>query len=242
MKIIISPSKTQNHSAVITKQGKALVDKSATVFLFNHIKNLEKKQLGKLMNIKNQLLEDTYQLYQNFNEDNLLVPAIHLYSGVVFDGLDLETYDSIKRQYMNEHVTILSAMYGPLEPNTLVWSYRLDMTMKPDGINLYHYWQHQIDQYFHSLDIIVNLASKEFSRMIKKTNAVFIDIDFKEENMKGQLRTISYNAKKARGMMLNQIIHHQIHDPEKIKNLVVNNYIYHEGLSTSTHWVFIKKK
>jgi hypothetical protein len=242
MKIILSPSKTQNHSTHKAEQGKVFVDKSATVFLFEYIKGLNKQALGELMKIKNQLLEDTYHLYQNFNQDNPLIPAINLYSGVVFDGLDLKDYDSVERQYLNEHVTILSAMYGPLEPNTLIWPYRLDMTMKPNGINLYHYWQDHIDQYFQSRDIIINLASNEFSRMIKKTDAIFIDIDFKEENKKGQLRSISYNAKKARGKMLNQIIHHQIDNPENIKSLVVDDYSYHEGLSTNDHWIFIKKK
>jgi len=242
MKIILSPSKTQNHLANKNKQGKVLVDKAASVFLFDQVKALDKKALGELMKIKHQLLEDTYQMYQNFKEDNPLIHAIDLYSGVVFDGLDLDDYDSVERNFLNDHVTILSAMYGPLEPNTLIWPYRLDMTMKPNGINLYHYWQEHMDQYFQSTDLVINLASKEFSRMIKKTDAIFIDIDFKEENKKGQLRTISYHAKKARGKMLNQIIRHQIVNPEMIKELVVDDYIYHEALSTNNHWIFIKKK
>ncbi|HKL47650.1 MAG TPA: YaaA family protein [Candidatus Izemoplasmatales bacterium] len=241
MKIIISPSKTQNQLTYNHLEGQRLADQDASLFLFNQLKMTSKKDIASLMKIKKQLLEDTYDLYQSFKKSDDRTQAIHLYSGVVFDKLDINDYTPQQKQYMYQHLTILSAMYGPLRPDSLVWPYRLDMTMKPGGINLYHYWQNHIDHHFYQTDLIINLASNEFSRMLKKTQARIIDIVFKEENSSGKLRTVSYSAKVARGKMLNQIILNQIFDIEQIKSLVVDNYQYHKGLSTEKQWIFIKE-
>lgn len=239
MYIILSPSKTQDTSQFKKEDGQKLFNELASLYLFDMIKQLDKDALGDFMHIKNQLLEDTYQIYQDFNANNLQKKAIDLYTGVVFEALDIDTYNEKQRSYMNRHLIILSAMYGILKANTLIWPYRLDMTMKPAGLNLYDYWLDLIDDFFDQTDVVVNLASNEFSKMLKNHKSKMIDIVFKEERQ-GKLRTISYNAKKARGMMVNQMIKDQVTNIEDIKEIIVDDYRYEPSKSTKRKWVFIK--
>jgi len=241
MKIIISPSKTQNTFIGPSKIDKQIINFKLTNQLFAQLKQMSINEIQKLMKIKNALLEDTYRMYQLFDTSNHKINAISLYSGVVFEQLEKGSYNHSQNQYLNKHLVILSAMYGPLSPNTGVWPYRLDMTMKPNGINLYHYWQENIDKYFMDTDIIIDLASNEFSKMINEKINHVIHIDFKEENEKLELKTISYNAKKARGLMLNQMIMNQIESIELIKSISVEGYIFQEDLSDDKHLIFVKK-
>ena len=239
MKIIISPSKTQNKSPMPDAIGSDIVDMDQSLKLFEGLKSFSKAELKSLMKIKNQLLDETYHLYQSGIKDLNQKQAIHLYQGIVFNELDLNAYTPSEITYMNEHLVILSAMYGPLKPNAMIWPYRLDMTMKPNHINLYDYWQNIVDAYFGD-EIIINLASNEFSKMIKKQKKHMITIDFKEKKNDGSLKTVSIYAKKARGQMLNQIIIQEIEDINEIKKLNIDGYQYQEALSNKKRMVFVR--
>jgi len=239
MKIILSPSKTQNQDSVEAK-GPLIHQLDMSVRLFQELKSLTKDAIQSLMKIKNKLLDDTYELYQSFEESKKKIPAIDLYQGLVFEQLDKSKYNQEQIKYLKEHVVILSAMYGAIQPHTLIWPYRLDMTMKPKEMNLYDYWQATIDDYFDQVDVIVNLASNEFSKMLKNHSDKMIDIQFKQENQSGQLKTIAVHAKKARGHMLNQMVLHQIEDLDQLKSLNIDGYQYRESLSNHQKYVFVK--
>lgn len=240
MKIIISPSKTQNTEKIDYASGFALSFPEHSGHLFNLLSAYSKDELGKLMKIKNTLLDKTYEVYQSKDKDLNKYHAIDLYQGVVFDQIKVNEFDISQIEYMNEHLVILSAMYGAVKPNTFVYPYRLDMTMRPHGISLYQYWQDAIDNYFTNEELIINLASNEFSRMVKLDKDKILNIEFKEYSNKGQLRTVSYNAKKARGMMVHQLILKQIDDVDIIKEIVVDGYAYNKDLSSKHCLVFVK--
>lgn len=241
MKIIISPSKTQNMNKKMSENvNKDNLDLS--INLFNKIKNMNLKSLEKTLKIKGKLLDETYNLYSNFKISDLGIPAIDCYSGVVFKQLEIESYNKSQINYLNNHLVILSAMYGFLEPNVNIWPYRLDMTNNPEKINLYKYWQNSIDEYFQNEDIIINLASNEFSKMIDESKNRIINIIFLEEKADGRLSSVSYNAKKARGIMLNKIIKNQLEGLDQIKEYNIDGYEYRESFSNENEYYFIKKQ
>lgn len=239
MKIIIAPSKTQNIKN-LEKSNTLVFNDEKTINLFKDLKKESKESLGKLMKIKNKLLDNTYETYQNFQEDNLRVKAIDLYTGVVFKEINTEKYNKEQTNYLNKHLVILSAMYGVVRPNDYLWPYRLDMNMKLKNINLYDYWKNSVKDYFKEAKVIINLSSNEFSKMVSYYQDKMITIHFKEEDLKGKLRTVSYNAKKARGQIAHQLIINEISSTEKIKKLTILDYKYNEELSTNNNWVFIK--
>lgn len=237
MKIILSPSKTQNIKEQLQKPHILFFDK--TVDLFKLIKSLNKQQLADLLKIKGELLDKTYNLYQAYNSKLKGIEAIACYQGVVFENIITSDLNPSQKEFMNNHLIILSAMYGVVKANDIIWPYRLDMTNKPNGINLYNYWQNQIDKYFKEEDVIINLASNEFSKMLKNYKDKMINIHFVEKSQDGLLKVISYNAKKARGLMANYLIHNKVKRIDEIKQITFGDYTYNGELSDSLNMYFI---
>ena len=241
MKIIISPSKTQNFN--FDNQGKSeLKLKKETKLLFSKLKSLSKEELSYCLKIKKKLLDETYSLYQLEHKEKPVGKAIDSYSGVVFEQLSLSDYNSSQINYLNNHLNILSAIYGTLSPEDLIYPYRLDMTNKISDINLYNFWQEDIDKHFSQEDVIINLASNEFSRMLKNHSEKIINIDFFEKDKDGKLKIISFNAKKARGQMLDFLIRNKIENIELIKEYSLNGYKYSKNLSKGKNLVFVMGK
>ncbi len=236
MKIILSPSKTQADAPLKLNVDTNRLTK--TIALFKVLKKYSKNKLAKVLKIKGALLDKTYDLYQSFDESNKGIKAIDCYEGVVFEQIDHQDLSPNQNSYLNSHLVILSAMYGVLEPTDVIWPYRLDMGHKPNNQNLYHYWQEAVNDYLKNEDCIVNLASAEFSKMLK--NERLINIHFLDQDVSGQLKVIGFNAKKARGMMANQMIKDTITHPEDIKALVINNYHFDTTLSDPDNYYFIK--
>ena len=209
-----------------------------TVNLYHILQKLSKNDLGNTLKIKKDLLNKTYEDYQLALNDKPLLKAIDCYKGVVFEQLEIETYTLSEKDYMNHNLVILSAMYGALSPKKAVFPYRLDMTAKINDINLYNYWQNYINHYFNEEELIINLASKEFSKMIKNVN--FINIEFYEKAKDGKLKVISYNAKKCRGAMVNFFIKNLVTDIEEIKKFTFEGYEYNQEISDEFNFKFIK--
>lgn len=241
MKIIISPSKKQHTDKL--KKTKILneVSHAKALSIFEQIKKLAKNDLGNRFAIKDTLLEETYRLYQDFDLNVKRAKAIDLYSGVVFEQINHHEYNHKQIEFLKDHLVILSAMYGTIKPFDYIWPYRLDFNVRLDGFNLYEFWEKEVDDFFENEDVIVNLASNEFSKMLKHQQDKVININFYEKKA-GKLRVVSYNAKKARGLMVNQIILNQIKNPSKIKEIIVDDYLYDELSSKPSEYNFIKSK
>ena len=133
----------------------------------------------------------------------------------------------------------MSAYYVVLNNNSSITPYRLDMTMKPNNLNLYDYWYTPVYQYFENEDFIVSLASKEFTTMIKHPHLYFID--FVEINDTKEVRN-SMIIKKLRGKMLNDMILHNITTLDELKHIELDGFIYNEDMSIHNTIVFAKKK
>ncbi|MCH4890886.1 YaaA family protein [Acidaminobacter sp. JC074] len=230
MKIIISPAKVQDGSFQFERPYSKVCFPKKKNELHGLIKDHTKEQMGKLMKIKNKLLDTTYKIYQEPQETK---HAVNLYNGIVYKEINTNLYDDLQIMYMNEHLRILSAMYGVLEPLTGIKPYRLDMTMKPEKKNLYHYWDKEINDYFKD-EVIINLASVEFSKMIKKD---MINIHFKELH-DDTYKIVTVRAKKARGLMVDYMITNMISDVEGIKGFDEAGYRYKPEMSDEWNLVF----
>lgn len=241
MKIILSPSKTQQKAVEYLNENVSVLYKNKTLKLFEMFKHLSKEDIQAIFKIKGNLLEETFDLYNSFSKNKKGIKAIDCYKGIVYEQIKVTEYNNSQINYLNSHLRLLSAMYGILEPNSIIWPYRLDMTKKIKDINLYHYWQESVDEYFKDEDVIINLASKEFSKMIKINKEKLININFYEEQADKKLKVISYNAKKARGTMTNLIIKNQLKNLELIKDYNVDGYQYSPKISDKNNFCFIKK-
>lgn len=232
MKVIISPAKIQNSRGFIGYEKTPLIFEAITDKIKKELNDYSSKDLSKIMKIKGDLLQTTYD-YIHLNES--AYPAIDLYNGLVFKELNIFSYDAYQLDYLEGYLRILSAQYGVLKPSTGIKPYRLDFTMSLKKLNLKKLWLKPINQYFED-ELILNLASKEFSSLIK---APMINIHFKEETSDGRLKIVTVRAKMARGLMLNYMVENTIEDLNLLKNFKEMGYVYHEKLSSDMDWVFL---
>ena len=137
---------------------------------------------------------------------------------------------------MQEKLIILSPMYGPLRSNTEIWPYRLEMRLSPNGIDLYDYWQEVFKEYFADADLIINLASNEYSKVVTDNyEGDIIDFYFKEEKEDGSLKTVGYYVKQNRGKMLNELIKNKVKSLDEIKKIDLDDYKFNQEHSAENN-------
>ena len=240
MKIIFSPSKTMKLKNIDFTSSKELLFPEKTDFLIKKLQNLSTKDIEKLFKLKGDLLENTYNNFQNFDSLNTYF-SLSLYDGVTFRQLELEKYKKDELNYLENNLIIFSALYGALSPNTKIKPYRLDMTINFLEESLYKFWSKDINSYLekYSSELFINLASKEFSKILEYKKYNVIDIEFRQL-VDGKLKNISTEGKKARGMMLNYMTLNHINDVEKIKEFSENGYQFSLENSSNNKLFFIK--
>jgi cytoplasmic iron level regulating protein YaaA (DUF328/UPF0246 family) len=205
------------------------------------------------MSISDDLAQLNYERNQAWKVPDLAdcvsKPAIYLFKGDVYQGLDAPTLDANGVSYAQKHLRILSGLYGLLRPLDLTRPYRLEMGTKlvnPKGKDLYAFWGDQITQLVNTEIAqagkpLINLASNEYFKAIKpkRLNAEIITPVFKD--MKGgQYKIVSFYAKKARGMMVRYAIDHKVEDAEDLKFFDYGGYQFRPELSSQTHWVYTR--
>ncbi|MCR3956686.1 MAG: YaaA family protein [Gudongella sp.] len=239
MKIIMSPSKTQSVEN-IDDYGREIIWSDMTEKLFKTLGGYSKARLGGLMKIKGDLLQETYDLYNGWSSDNSKVRAIDLYQGVAFDGIKYRDYSKEQKNYLDNSLLILSAMYGAVSPDTLIWPYRLDMTIKPLKGTLYSYWKDKMDDLFQDEDLVVNLASNEFARMVRLEKDKILNIHFRKGLGKESRRLSSYEGKKARGEMVGILAENLVNTGEGIRSLAPEDYKFDQELSDENNYYYGK--
>jgi cytoplasmic iron level regulating protein YaaA (DUF328/UPF0246 family) len=254
MIIILSPSKSLNYKLDSpTRKFSNPIFLSEANKLVRVLKNFSPANLRELLNISNGLGELNYLRFQKWEPDHNpenSKQALFTFSGEVYSGLDAYNLTNGQINFAQNHVRILSGLYGMLCPLDLVQPYRLEMGTQisfDNYKNLYQYWDTKLSNALNSqLDnqkskTIINLASNEYSKAarLKKINGTVINIVFKE--YKGDdYKIITVYAKKARGYMTRYIIENKITEPEQLKLFDVEGYNYSESLSDSTEWVFTR--
>ena len=147
--------------------------------------------------------------------------AFYMYDGMCYKNIKREEFDEYDLEYIKEHLIIISALYGALKPFDLINPYRLDFLMKTKMGNLYNFWEDDIAKnILKDTDFIVNLASDEFSKTVKKyiSENQILDFEFYKK-VDEKLKKHSTISKKARGMMLNFMTKNKIENIEDIKKL-----------------------
>lgn len=219
MKIVLSPSKTKTilHETVAARDGQ--FQPLITQEIVEHVQSLDVATLGKALKLKEDKAQALFDFYQEF-ESHPVGFACESYDGIAFKYLDWAGLSDEAKDFGETHLAIMSALYGVVEPMMGVRDYRLDMVDKV-GINLYETWREAVDTYFHKEDWILNLASKEYAKMVNHPKV--INVEFWE--LRGDTyKQMSTSSKMSRGMMahvclMNQVKH--VRDlPDEINGFV----------------------
>ena len=223
--------------------------------LMKDLKAKEPIDLQELMSISDDLAQLNAKRNQDwawstnspFTGDNAK-PAGYLFDGDVYTGLDMYQMDKDTAIYVNEHLGILSGLYGVLKPLDLIQPYRLEMGTKlknERGDNLYEFWGEEVTKTINARmadsedKVLINLASNEYFKVIKKKalNAVIITPRFEDEK-NGHYKVISFYAKKARGLMVKYAADNKLTNAEQLKQFDLAGYYYVDELSDDKTWTF----
>ncbi len=253
MLIVISPAKTLDFETPPTtktySQPRFLTQSKQ---LIDTLRQLSAADIASLMKLSDKLAGLNVARYESWSTPFDLKnakQAVLAFKGDVYTGLEAETLDEKQLVYAQQHLRILSGLYGVLKPLDLIQPYRLEMGTKlenAEGKDLYAFWGSDIRESLESDEamqdkVLINLASNEYFKAVeaKKLTARVITPVFKDWK-NGQYKIISFYAKKARGMMSRYIIEHQLQDPDRIKDFDVDGYRYSADMSKKDEWVFIR--
>ena len=253
MIIIISPAKTLDFSEETRFSDQytlpMMLDESGK--LVHKLAKMRAKKIGELMHVSEKIAALNYDRFQQystpFTPENAK-QALMAFKGDVYLGFDLPNYQEADFEFAQNHLRILSGLYGLLKPLDLIQPYRLEMgtpLTTRRGKNLYAFWGDRIAKALNGAleavasDTLVNLASIEYFKSVRqdKFKGKIITPIFKEER-NGQLKNIAIFSKKARGLMSNFAIQNRITDPEGLKAFDLEGYRYMEALSSESEWVF----
>ncbi len=255
MLILLSPAKaldyeTPPHVATCTQP--AYLDRSAE--LIEQLRQLSPAEIAELMHLSDSLARLNFQRYAEwslpFTPDNAK-QAVLAFDGDVYDGLSARTLSAEDLDFAQQHVRILSGLYGLLRPLDLMQPYRLEMGTKfanRAGKDLYAFWGETLLAAINAeLDaqaqpVAVNLASEEYFKAAigRKFAGRLIQPVF-EDWKNGQYKIISFYAKRARGLMTRYQVLKRLSDPEDLKGFDSEGYAYAPEVSDETKWVFRRR-
>lgn len=256
MLILLSPAKSLDYETPvegISHTQPQFVSQSAQ--LIEVLKTQSPAQIASLMDLSDKLAALNVARYEawrpKFTAKNAK-QAILAFNGDVYDGLDAKTLKGKDLDWAQEHVCILSGLYGVLRPLDWMQAYRLEMgtaLANPRGKNLYQFWDSTIASHLNdrlSKDkspVVVNLASQEYFKAVdtKVLKARIIECVF-EDYKGGKYKVISFFAKRARGLLARYAIQKQIKNPEKLKDFNLDGYGFFAEASNENRWVFRRRE
>lgn len=254
MIIVISPAKTLYEKSPVLLENHSTADfLPEAEKIVSVLKKKNPAQLAKLMDISPKLAEQNFRRFQEWSLPFTLAnswQAVLMFNGDVYQGLKAETFSQTEFDTAQQHLRILSGVYGLLKPLDLIQPYRLEMGTTISIArkkNLYEFWKTKITAKLNeelaqtSQKELINLASNEYFSAIdtKKLKARIITPAFKEHK-DGQYQMVSFFAKKARGLMSRFIIQNQISDPEEMKAFDLDGYYFNNQLSKGDNWLFTR--
>ncbi|MBN0988574.1 peroxide stress protein YaaA [Amphritea pacifica] len=223
--------------------------------LIQTLRDYSVQDIAELMKLSDKLSALNVARYESwsqpFTPENAK-QAVLAFNGDVYSGLNAEDFSEAELEFTQQHLRILSGLYGVLKPLDLMQPYRLEMGTKlanSRGKDLYGFWGNivtdDLNQTLAESDqpVLINLASNEYFKSVKPKalNARIITPVFKDWK-NGQYKIISFFAKKARGLMCRYAIKNQISDAEQLKNFDLAGYQYDDSLSNGDTWVFTRKE
>ncbi len=252
MLITLSPSKGQDFETPgLSKKYSKPTDLKDSELLIKELRKLNSKQLQELMTVSENIAQLNVDRYKTFNPPfttKNAKQALFAFKGDVYSGLDLETFTEDDYAYAQDHLRILSGLYGCLRPLDLIQPYRLEMKTKlknDRGENLYQFWDDRITKSLNKElkkqkeSVLVNLASNEYFKSVKPKllEGRLLTINFKETK-DSKTRVVAIFAKRARGMMADYIVRNRIESSEDIKKFKQGGYKFNKSLSDNKQWTF----
>ncbi len=252
MIITLSPSKGQDFvEPPLCSKYTQPRDLKESVLLIEALRKLDEAAIKALMSVSDKIARLNVERFQAFsppfNRKNAK-QALFAFKGDVYSGMQLDQFTADDFAFAQDHLCILSGLYGCLRPLDLIQPYRLEMKTRlanPRGDNLYQFWDMRItDRLNQALKkqarpVLVNLASNEYFKAVKtkRLEGDLLNIQFKETR-NGKTRIVAIFAKRARGMMADYIIRNRIENPQDIKKFRVGGYRFSQTLSDESQWTF----
>ena len=247
MKIILSPAKKMitDTDSIAPDALPEFIEK--TTEIQSWLKSKSKEELKTIWKCNDKITEQNFNRLGNMNLYQMLSTAVLSYEGIAFQYMAPSVFEDMQLEYVQNHLRILSAFYGALKPMDGVTPYRLEMQAKiriGDAKNLYEYWGDLL--YRSVIDdsrIIINLASKEYSKCIEKyltPQDRYISVTFCEASGDKMVTKGTY-AKMARGEMVRFMAENNIENPVDIKKFDRLGYSFRSDLSSDTEYVFERK-
>lgn len=246
---IISPAKNMKVDREGTKPVTLPFYTEEAKDIWKELKQYMPADLQVLMKINDNLAEDSFDRIQHMKFDMEGTSAIETYDGIQYKYMNPHTFSDEAKQFAQEHIRVLSGLYGVVRPYDSIYEYRLEMLTKMSvngSKNLYDFWGKKL--YERLIDemagekVILNLASDEYGKTIKKYLKEpyrMITCHFKVYS-KGSYKTLATAAKMARGSMVKYICENEIDNPENLKRFDWEGYHFEESLSTWDNYVFLQ--
>lgn len=252
MLAVISPAKTLDYETpvpVVERSDILFPEASAT--LVAQLQTYAPSELQDLMDLSPKLAQINAERFSQwqlpFTSDQSRA-AIFAFKGDVYAGIDAYTLNSQQVAYLNQHLYILSGLYGLLRPTDSILPYRLEMGRKVptgQGSTLYEFWGERLAKTLvealkqSTSPILINLASQEYYQSIAPyLKGVRVVTPVFQDEKNGAYKIISFYAKKARGLMVRYMANNQIVDPQALKKFNLENYQFCAALSNEDEWVF----
>lgn len=254
MIITLSPSKGQEFetsaATAIQTQPQQLADSRV---LIDELRRIDSASLRQLMDISENIANLNVERYRSFSTPFTLQnakQALFAFKGDVYSGIDVDAYTEDDLEYAQQHLRILSGLYGALRPLDLIQPYRLEMKTRlanPGGSNLYQFWGERITDSLNRLmeqqqePLLINLASNEYFKAVKPKllRGRLLTINFKETK-EDKTRVIAIFAKRARGLMTDFILRNRLETPGGIKAFNRGGYRFSAADSDDGQWTFTR--
>ena len=254
MLMVISPAKTLDYtSPVVTNRFTQPEHLEHSQQLIEQLRQLTPAQIAELMSLSDPLAGLNAARFaswlQPFTEENAR-QALLAFKGDVYTGLHAEDFSDADFDFAQQHLRMLSGLYGVLRPLDLMQPYRLEMGTKlanARGKDLYAFWGERITGWLNQAlaeqgdSVLLNLASNEYFSAVKRKalQARIIDTEFRDLK-NGQYKIISFYAKKARGLMARYVIKNRIRDPQALQQFDLQGYRYCAEQSGVDKLVFLR--
>jgi uncharacterized protein len=225
-----------------------------THLLAETTRKLAPAQIKKMMKLSDDLAELNFQRFQSFDSKATRPrgskQAVLAFAGDTYVGLRAAEFELEEMTFAQEHLGILSGLYGFLRPLDAIQPYRLEMGTRfphPRGNSLYEFWGDRVSRKINARlkalksDTLINLASHEYFSVVQpnEVKGVVITPVFKEKR-NGALKIISFCAKRARGSMARYMIQKRSTDPSVLQTFREDGYRFDKSKSTETEWLFVR--
>lgn len=257
MLLVISPAKALDFDspAHVGLHSEPVFTKEAGE-LIKVLKPKSTAQVAELMDLSDSLASlnvARYAAWRPLHNAKNAKQAALAFDGDVYGGLDAKTLTEVQLEWAQQHVAILSGLYGVLRPLDLMQPYRLEMgttLVTPKGKNLYQFWGRKIAEHLNDrlaadkVPVLLNLASDEYFKSVDRETlkAQVVTCVFEERKATGRatsgFKVVSFAAKRARGLMARYVITKKITQVNKLEGFNLEGYAYVPSVSEPDRLVF----